>query len=659
MRERARDVALAVALAALAAVLYLPTLDDPWHFDDRAELEWPGVRQFAPEIPPGSYRGGVVLWSWALDYRRSGEDPRAFHATNVAVHAACVVLVFALALALGRGRSAGDRGRGTRASRGEAALAAAIFAVHPIAIQSVAYVTQRSTSIAALFLLGTLVGWWEFRRADRGRIGRAVALIASLVCYQLGLHAKHVAAIAPAVLIAAELGGLVRSDRGRDFRTALAPLAAYVLLAAFRFRTLAPAVRRRIERAFAPPVESGPLEGTAFLDPGWSPVGPLDPAEYLATQCRVIVTYLRQLVFPSGLGVDPAVEASRSLAEPAVLVSAALLVAIAVLAWRGRRRAPLASLGAALFFLGLAPTSSFVPSPDLAFEHRVYVPLVGFAVAAATGILAIGRCLGRPGPAVLAVPVLVALAVTTHVRLRVWDSDLALWADASAKSPEKIRPRFNLALALQEAGRDAEAEREYERVLARQPGHPLALNNLGNLLRARGEVRRAIPLYEDALAQAPHYFEARLNLGNAYLDLGDPDGAAARYREVLERDPEHFAARYNLGKIHESRGEWTAAIAEYERARDARPADSRAWNDLGCAQLQVGRVREAVESLEEAARISGGEATVRYNLALAREADGDVAGAIRELEAVLDRDPTLGPAVERLRRLRTSGETRR
>jgi tetratricopeptide (TPR) repeat protein len=197
-----------------------------------------------------------------------------------------------------------------------------------------------------------------------------------------------------------------------------------------------------------------------------------------------------------------------------------------------RKSQPIAALGVAWFFLGVLPTSSVVPSPDLLFEHRAYVSLAGFAMAAAA---LLGR-LRESAPARaawVAVAAVAVLGALTARRVGVWDSEASLWSDVVAKSPGKARPRVNLGLALERSGRYADAETQYREAVALEPANALALNNLGNVLGRRGSFEEA-----EVVLRAAHAADARLaqptfNLGNIAMERGDYEEAEAFYRRAI------------------------------------------------------------------------------------------------------------------------------
>lgn len=615
-----------LALAVLTASLYARTLDDEWHFDDSSELSWPGVRDLHPEVPPAHYRGALPLWLWALNYRWSGEDGWSYHLVNVLIHFLNSVLVYLLALRLARARPP-DRGAGARVPLA-AATAAVVFCAHPIATQAVTYVTQRSTSLAALFVLASLLAWTELRRA--GTPPRAVlAATAAVVAFALGTWTKHVAFTVPLLIAAYE--ALFRPAQAR--KAAITAGAVLILVAGWRALPYIPRVERLSGAAPEETIVAAAAPFAQVVVPRFS------RGDYARSQPEAVVRYLRLLVLPVGQNLDPDVAPATRIDARVAGASAAILALLAA-GWLLRRRSPMAALGIALFFVTLLPTSSIVPSRDLMNEHRAYLPLAGFGLAVGAAATAIGA---RWGGRAWILPVALGLLLggLTIRRNAVWDTEISLWSDTAAKSPGKARPHVNLGLAMQAAGKGREAEAEYARAMEIRPDHPIALNNLGNVRRAQGNPEEAERLFRAALAAAPSYLEPHINLANLALDRGDAAGAETIYREVLARDGTSVVARYNLAKSLEVRGLHAEAAAEYERAAAARPHNVQYANDLGCARLNAGDVAGAVRELRRAVKISGGAAVPWYNLGLALEAAGEESEAAAAFRRAAERDPRL------------------
>jgi cytochrome c-type biogenesis protein CcmH/NrfG len=296
--------------------------------------------------------------------------------------------------------------------------------------------------------------------------------------------------------------------------------------------------------------------------------------EYLLTQFRVVVTYLRLLIVPVGQNIDPDYPLHRSIdleVAASALLLAALLGAGVWLAVRGRRGAGpntlVAGFGIVFFFLALLVESSVIPITDLMQEHRVYLPSVGAFMAAGAGVTALRERLGgrsrRLVPASVAVAALV-LASATWMRNEVWSSAVTLWEDAARKSPSKLRPLLNLANALEESGQPDAALQVSLRGLRMTPSHPDESYALGITYRSIGDLDSARRMWEAGLERDPTHARSLLALGNLALDLADPAGARDYFQRAVESDPSLAVAHLKLAIVLERTGDLERALPHYE-----------------------------------------------------------------------------------------------
>lgn len=493
--RRGGEVA-AILLLALAA--YAPTLSSSFHLDDYSLLADPAVtsadgwwRVFRlAQTRPLAY---LTFW---LNYRLGGAEPWGYHAVNVALHLAAA---WALWSAFRRVLSPWAALAGT-----------AVFALHPLQSEAVAYVFARATVLAALLSIVAWRAWLD------GRRWRAVAW------FVLAVLAKEEAVAFPVFLAAVEWA------QGRWQRRNWAPLAA--MLAA----SLAAGMRLLYVVAHAKGTGVARSAGVA-------------PGTYLLTQPKVIWSYLRLFIVPVGLNFDHDVRTflARDWWAPAVLLA---LVALAI--WRFRA----GGVWVAGALVLLAPTSSVVPLADLMFEHRMYLPMVGLAAGAGILLAKI------PRPAVVALTV--AMTAATWARARVWSSEETLWSDAAAKSPGKVRPKLQLARAV--AAKDpARAEALLLEAQKLEPENGETYTQLGTLMLDRGNPARALEEFDEALRRHPDSADAHGNRGVALYLLGRIDEAEREFQRALELDPCHPNALHNLALLYGSRGD-TARRQEME-----------------------------------------------------------------------------------------------
>ncbi|GAO02331.1 transmembrane and TPR repeat-containing protein F38B6.6 [Anaeromyxobacter sp. PSR-1] len=563
------------ALLALGALAWANALTCGFVFDDLPSIVHnPDIRQLGGYLPGGhGYLGRPNRWvgylTFALNYRAGALAPAGYHAVNVAIHLATACLVYGLAVLLLRTpRLAGSRV--ARSPRAFAFVAAALFACHPLQAQAVTYVVQRLTSLATLFYVGSVVLylWARLAPADARR-RRVAAYAGSVASAALAARTKEIAVTLPAALALLELAFL--DGRPRRRALALTPFALVALSIPLTLIGVRTAIGAGVSDVLSAAASAARVQTT------------LGRLEYLATETTVVVEYVRLLLLPVGQNVDHVHPTHLSFLDgPVLLSSAGILVAAGLALYAVVRRlrddamAALAGFGVLWFLLALSVESSVFPIVDVMNEHRVYLPSVGFFLAAA---VAIGWGAARLVPAraggasVVAGAVLAAvLAAGTQARNRVWESQLTLWADAARKSPGSPRPLNNLGVALEGAGRRDEAEAAFLAAMRIDPGHAESCYNLGRLyLESGGALDDAIALFRRAIALRPDYPEAYANLGAALV-------RAERYPEAAQVLGDAGAmlgtsaeAAFNLGVARVMLGDAEGARRQIEALRAASP----------------------------------------------------------------------------------------
>ncbi len=455
---------LAVALAVLTAALYLPALDHAWlNYDDDVYITQ------NPDLLRGLGPDGVVWaftsfhganWfpltrlSWMLDYEIHGLAPAGFHATGLALHALCAALLF-LALCRLSGKLA------------RSAFVAAVFAVHPLHVESVAWAAARKDPLSAVFF--ALALWLYARRARAGLALRGHLLL--LACMALGLMAKPILVTLPLVLLLLDewpLGRLRREgsperwDPARVRRAVVEKLPLLALAAAFGGVVLLAQSR------------GGTVVGLERL--------PLD--DRAANALLAAVGYLGKAFWPAGLSVFyPHPGAAWSGWR--VAAAAGLLVGITLFALRAAPRHPYLAVGWLWYLVTLAPVIGLVQVGSQGMADRyTYLPLIGLSIAVAWGVpdlLGAGRA-RRAALAVAGTAAVAALALTASLQLRHWRDSEALFAHALRVDPDNHVAHTHLGGALLERGQTQAAIDHYLEAVRLRPDAVRVANNLAWLL---------------------------------------------------------------------------------------------------------------------------------------------------------------------------------
>jgi tetratricopeptide (TPR) repeat protein len=361
---------------------------------------------------------------------------------------------------------------------------------------------------------------------------------------------------------------------------------------------------------------ASPVNKTA----GFSTVGPT-PLQYFLSEFRVLVHYLRLAIYPDALAIDYGWKPASGIA--AVLPYALPIIALQLATlWGLIKRKPIAFLGA-WFFGILAVTSSFMPFSDLAFEHRMYLPLAAVVAAVVLGTdLLLRRWLRarrdyaekwqrqESFAVLLTVIVLVMGLATLTVRRNMdYKSLFVLWQDTVAKQPENARAQSNLGKALVEKGQLDLAAMRFVEALRYDPEYVEAHHNYGFILLRQGQPEKANYHLVKAIAARPNFPLGHCLLGYDYMALGKLDEAAEHFAKAIDLQPDYTEAYYQLGMVYQQQGQFEKALASYRKALTVDPACLDALNELALLLIhkqapQLRNPEEALKMAEKSAQIS-------------------------------------------------------
>lgn len=547
-----RRAAPGAALVLFALVAYLPAMqggfvwdDDSYVTENRALRDLAGLKRvwLTPNETPQYYP--LTHTTFWIEAQLFGLDPTPFHVTNVLLHAASAVLLWLLLRTL--------------AVPG-AWLAAAIFALHPVHVESVAWITERKNVLSGVFYFAAaLVFVRHAARGGRGAKGPAIAF-ALFVC---ALLSKTVTASLP-IALAIVLGWRY----GKVERRHLPWLGAMLVVGGAMGRVTA-----------ALEVAQVGARGADFDH---------SILERVLIAGRVFWFYLAKLVYPADLAfVYP--RWTIDTGNPGQWVFPAAVALFFPALWLLRRRIGAGPLAAFLFYgFTLAPASGFFDVFPMKYsfvaDHFVYLASLGpIVLAAAAASRALDRAGGwRPALArALPVLVLLPLGALTWRQGRDYRDLETLWRATIEVNPKAWMAQYNLGKLLADAGKKEEAERRYRLALEAKPDLVEAWTNLANLLSDEGKTDEAIAAYERALASDPGYAPALYNLGVALQEAGRLDEAAEVYGRAARAGPDFAATAHNnravvlyhLGRYREA---WADAEAAYRLGQAPHPDFLRA-----------------------------------------------------------------------------------
>jgi hypothetical protein len=523
-------------LIAIFAVfnVYWPAIRGPFLLDDS------GLPYLLPAyigLPLRTWISGLrplLMFSFWLNYQSAGSaDTFGYHLVNIFLHLLNGGLIL---LAVRRVLS------WTQIEKWHAnalsVFAAGLFLLHPLQTESVTYIASRSETLSVMWVLAAFTVF-VYRSGEAILTLRAIAILA---LFGAAVLSKEHTAVLPAVLLLTDfywnpefsVAGIARNWR------LYIPIAGGAALAlAFISKAL----------------NMGPTAGFGIKEFTWY--------QYFFTECRVIWDYLRLFVLPIGQNLDPDVPISRTIFDQGAIVGFIGLLAVSVLAWIYRRKFKLASYGWFVFLFFLAPTSSFVPLLDPAAERRLYLPFIGLLFIAVDFL---SRWKTTKTVFVTALSaVLLIEAAATYQRNQLWNSAIDLWKDTVAKSPNKYRPRFQLAFAYFNAGDNADALDQFQKTADLGKVTYDLLLDWGLAYDAAGKTDEALAKFKQAagVERDAHIYQT---IGNEYGKMGKYPEALEALQTAQQLDPRFAMTYYTLGNVYEQQGNRAQAAQEYQHA---------------------------------------------------------------------------------------------
>jgi protein O-mannosyl-transferase len=549
-------------------IVYSNSFDCSFQFDDERFVNDLSVRnidnflKFKTWINDGINKRSMSLFTFALNYHLHGLKVSGYHVVNLLIHLINGVLVFLLADLIFN-RPAPFNNAGSINKNILPLFTALLFIAHPIQTQAVTYITQRMTSLSAMFYMCSLYMYamGRLRQVQKGidkyTIMFYLAVIFSAV---LALLSKQSAATIPVAILLFELFFI----RDREYGI----YKKYLIISFF----VVAAVLLIILISGNLPRETRSISRT----------------DYLVTQFKVIPKYIQLLIIPYNQNIDHDIDISKtffSLKEITGLLLIISLLILGILLYNKQRNI---SFGIFWFFITLSVESSIIPIADVIFEHRLYLPSLGYIICLVSGIGVFLK--NKKNILIIALMVMtIAYGYATYNRNKVWDSGLSLWSDSVSKSPH----------------------------------NPGALYSLGNyyLLQER-EYETAMKYFREALRYDPEYEPALTNIGHEYLRRGLNDLAIEYYEKSLTIIPDNIPVLNNLGLLYFNKGNYDASVNYYNRSLKLRPDDVTVLNNLGSAWGAKGDYDMAIKCFTLILKIDPDHSEARKNMMISIELQG-------------------------------------
>lgn len=681
-------LALVLLLLATVALFYPAASYDFVRYDETDQLldnplAWSlsreNIHRIFTSFAKSSYYP-VRMLSFAIERRFFGFDPHAYHVTSIVLHVLNILLLYSLILrlygcptfipsvpatppaagvGLPSGASASDggqrsglRGQGDASANHDsrftihiriaAALAAATFALHPLVVEPVVWVSGREELLALLFTLlclhayiaafapGEVVSHQSARRKQQGLITdhrspitghlSPIALyICAVACAALASMSNVMGAVIAFILTSYELAVRRRvrpstrsESAGGAFAGRLrAALLSLLLLLPFWAMSVATVVLKKI----------GDTRADSLLA-----VAPdkLRGLERAATVCQVYAQNVRSLIWPHPLCLMyPDVRESPHY-HLLLISGLALVTGTIFLLWLVRRRR-LILFGLLWFLLGMAPSSQVMTHHIIRADRFFYIPLGGLLLALASAVILLRRTRAFTWALTAWLVATAALGVRARLRLPAWRDGHSLFTSTLDVNPKAYVAWNNLGNIASRQGDTDLALQHYTNALEAEPNYPFSHNNIGAVLSRQGKLSESRAHYEQAIRLFPGYYDAHQNIAQDYMQLGDLDPALYHFRVALRIRPGYGEAHVNMGDVLMRLGKLKEAAKSYEQAIRLRPRYAQAFNKLGLLLSRAGNMQQAASFFAAATRAAPNYTEAHMNL-------GDVLLASRRVD---------------------------
>lgn len=536
--------------------------------------------------------------SYRVDYMIGGKEPFVYHATNILLHVITTLTVYWFLILFSKDGQV-------------PLLAAAIFAVHPLHTESVAWVKGRDDILFALFYLLSFVMYlkYDYITGWKGRF----YLLASISLFILSLFSKELAVTLPLAIAL--------------YQMIFNRFKFSVLLPYFAISTIYMGLRTYVLEQVAQQEE---YWGGSFLTT-------------MLTMTKGIAHYVRLSFLPINQCADYLFPLASAVDTWVMLYLSIFSICFALLILWGDRHV---LWGGVFFFVSLLPVLNIIPIKIIIAERFLYLPLLGFSIVFATGLCAVFP----PGKRfwVISGALICFFALLTFQRNHVWSDEYSLWSDTIRKSPSNPRAHYGLGTAYASQGKMDEAIREYKESIRLAPYYPYAFYGLGLVYDRKGMTKEAIALYRNALRSDPTHRDARYNLALLYNEKGMPEEAIKEYNEILKYDPNDFDALNALGLAYFQKGLFEDALLQYNKALNIDPESVTPYNNTAMVYAVMGKKMEAEKWFKMAIEKDPKSAETYYNLGVLHQGAGSVDKAAEAYKRALNIKPDYKEAEERL-----------
>jgi len=614
--------AVFMLIATVTFTAYIPALsgdfiwDDAGHVTSLALQSWNGLGRIWFEIGATQQYYPLLHTAFWIEHSIWGDAPAGYHLINILWHVISATLLVVIL---------------RRLSVPGALLAGLIFALHPVGVESVAWISEQKNTLSTVFYLAAFLAWLSFEE-DRSAYRYAVATLLFIAA----LLTKSVTATLPALLMV-----VAWWRRGKiSWRNDIIPLVPWISLG----------ILAGLTTSWFESTQIGAKHGTINLD----------AVSHVLLAGRIICFYLGKLLWPVNLTFFYPfwrIDASN-IVDWVYPVAIAACITVLLLRYRAKR----SLLAVSLLFCGtLFPVLGFVNVYPFIFsyvaDHFQYQASIWmiafFAASISVGLNHWGWArwiqLGCVGLLVVMLGCLTWQQCTMYKNIRI------LYETTLERNPSSWVANLNLGIVLDDEGETEKSLPYLKQALALKPGLPETLNSLGNVLNKLGRSTEALPLLEEAVKREPRFAAAYNSLGVALISTQRINDGIAAFTRAAELEPKWALPQLNLGWALANSGRLDLAINQFEKVLILQPNSVEAESKLGLTRVMQGKYDDALNHLKRAVTLQPDDAELRYSLGRVLLQLGQRSAAIEQFEETLRLEPNHAAAKEVLNELSQTG----
>jgi tetratricopeptide (TPR) repeat protein len=565
-----------------------------------------------------------LTWlSHMLDCQLFGLNPGRHHLVSLLLHIVNTLLLFAV-LEMMTG------------AMWRSAFVAAVFAVHPLHVESVAWASERKDVLSTLFWLLTMAGYVRYVRRQS-----VVWYLSAVFAFALGLLAKPMLVTLPFALLLLDYWPLGRYQEKSPSKRKTEATSIHFQWSIFR---------RLVQEKVPFFVLSAVSSIITFIVQRNAGIM-ANVVEYplggrLENVSVSYIKYIMKMICPNRLAILYPLYGNRPPAWQPVL-AAILLIAISIWIVRSAQKHKYLPVGW-LWYLGtLVPVIGVVHVGAQSMADRYsYIPSIGLLIIAAWGFdeLTAKWRSRKMALSVSASIIILALGIGTAHQVRYWQNTMTLFEHALAVTHNNAISHYNVGVELQSQGKVSEAVNHYRQAIQIDPEYAEAHNNLGNMLADEGKYNEAMKHFNEALRIRPKYAEAHNNLGVLLKSQGKFNEATGHFNEALKLRPDFAEAYNNLGIVFKQQNKFDQAISNYRKALQLRPDFDHALNNIGLALEMQGKLNEAIDYYRQALKVKPDYADAHYNIGNALQSAGKLDEAVSHYREAIRVKPDFADA---------------